>query len=561
MATYQELMDAARNAHNAGDAEGAARLVQMATNVNKEVKKPIDFSIPTEEALRTSSVKEQPNVRSYGEETARQLGLTGRYLTEGALGGVDAAANLVRKGLNVALPQNMQIQQRSLAENVSSGLGLPKPETRLERMVAAPSEALVGTATGAGIAKASQPVSQVGNIIKEALTSNMPSQAASSVGAGFGSQIAQEAGGGMWSQLLGSLIGGGVGTMAVKPVATTPSTQQLQNINKDTLLQKAQKEGYIALPSDVGAGKGAKALETISGKFKSEELASAKNQNVSNNLTRKYLGLPEQAPLNVDTLDSIRSSMSPAYEAVKQTGIINLGEKNPLSKLVEGVQFTKGGKNALMGEVKPNYAIDAADAVEQIKQLRATGDAYYKSGTNIQKPDPAHLALGKQYIAEANKLENILENHVSQIGQPELIQNLKNARKEIAKTYTVQNALIGENLIDYRKIGKMLDKKPITGELELAAKFAKEFQRVNKPVAYQPTAFTLPDVYGTAIGGALDLITGVPLATAIPAARVGSRYLMESAPYQQRYVKPQYPSNAMKVLPYSSLLDITNQQK
>jgi hypothetical protein len=561
MATYQELMDAARNAHSAGDSEGAARLVQMASSAQQETKKPIDFSIPTPEALSTSSVKEQPITRSYGEEAGRQAGLTGRYLTEGALGGVDAAANLVRKGLNVALPKNMQINQMSLADKITSGLNLPQPENQLERMVAAPSRALVGTATGGAIAKASQPVSQVGNIIKEALTSNMPSQAAASVGSGFGSQIAQEAGGGMWSQLLGSLIGGGVGTMAVKPVATTQSVQQMQNVNKDTLLNKAQKEGYIALPSDVGAGKGAKALETISGKFKSEELASAKNQNVSNNLTRKYLGLPESAPINVDTLDNIRSSMSPAYEAVKQTGTINLGEKNPFSKLVENVQFAQGGKNALMGEVKPNYAINSSDAVEQIKQLRATGDAYYKSGTNIQKPNPVELALGRQYIAEANKLENILENHVSQIGQPELIQNLKNARKEIAKTYTVQNALVGENVIDYRKIGKLIDKKPITGELELAARFAKEFPRVNKPVAYQPTAFTLPDVYGTAIGGALDLMTGVPLATALPAARVGGRYLMESAPFQQRYVRPQYPSNAMKVLPYASLLDITNQQK
>ena len=117
-------------------------------------------------------------------------------------------------------------------------------------------------------------------------------------------------------------------------------------------------------------------------------------------------------------------------------------------------------------------------------------------------------------------------------------------------------ALVSENVIDYRKIGKMMGKKPITGELALAGKFAKEFPRVNKPVAYQPPAFTLPDVYGSAIGLGIDTLTGVPLTTAIPAARVGGRYLMESAPFQKRYVQPQYTPKTIPAIPYQGLLNV-----
>jgi hypothetical protein len=497
--------------------------------------------------------KEESKKRSFLDEAIRQAGLTGRYLTEGLTGTADVLASPVRTGLNAVLPQNLQIPTTS--DVAERRLNLPKPETTLEKAVAAPSRALASTLTGSKIAGAFNPTSELGQTIQQAFTSNMPTQAASAIGGGLGAEAAKGIGGGAIGQTIGGLIGGGIGAGIVSPKPIGQSVEQLQNVNKDRLLKEAQKEGYIALPSDVGAGKGAKALETISGKYKSEELASSKNQNIANNLTRKYLGLPESAPINTDTLSGIRSSVSPAYEAVKNTGVIDLGESNPFSNIVESIQSTPAGKDALMREVKPKYFIDSKDAVDQIKQLRATGDAYYKSGTNTLKPDPEHLKLGRKYIAEANRLENILEDHVNKIGQPDLIKNLRDARQEIAKTYTVQNALIGENLVDYRKIGKMMDKKPITGELALAGKFAKEFPRVNKPVAYEPPAFTLPDVFGSLVGMGVDAITGIPLATGLPAARVGSRYLMESAPFQQRYVQPQYKPKTAPFVPYQGLLN------
>jgi len=91
----------------------------------KEDKKPIDFSIPTEEALRTSSVKEQPITRSYADEFKRQLGLTARYLTEGTVGTADFLATPVRKLQNAIMPENLQAKPLSqvLTRN------LPQPET------------------------------------------------------------------------------------------------------------------------------------------------------------------------------------------------------------------------------------------------------------------------------------------------------------------------------------------------------------------------------------------------------------------------------------------------
>lgn len=490
------------------------------------------------------------------ERLGRQAGLTARYGLEGLGSIVDLAQAPVRGAMNLALPENRQLQPVSFGGSIANALGLPQPQTGTERVVGDISRTMAGTGGVIKAAGAVSPTSAVGQGIRESLAGNVPTQLAGSIGAGGAGGLTREAGGNELTQSIASILGGfGAGSL-VKPKPTGLSVEQIQNAPKDKLLNTAQKAGYIALPSDVGAGKFPKALETVSGKYKSEELASAKNQDVGLGLTRKYLGLQESTPINADTLDTLRGLQSPVYEALKNTGTINLGNKNPFSNLVGGVKQSGGDRSPLLGEVPKNYAIDANDAVEQIKQLRNDGNAYYRSGTNIQDPKPKLKALGQKYINEANKLENILENHVNKIGQPELVDSFRNARKEIAKTYTVEKALVGENLIDFRKVGKMIGKKePITDELALAGKFAKEFARVNKPIAYQPTAFTLPDVFASGIGAGVDLITGVPLASAIPAARVGSRYLMESAPFQQRFVQPKYNQPTTPYVPYMGLLN------
>ena len=537
MADRKQLEDALISAHQAGDNEAASIIAQEIKGLSAAPVAPVQPTAPLTERL------------------GRQAGLTGRYLLEGALAPVDLLQAPVRGAINLALPENRQLQPVSAGGSIADVLGLPQPEGSRERVVGDVSRALAGTGAVAGAAGLSQPLSQAGRAVQTALTSNMPTQAASAIGGGGLGGITREMGGGTTAQTIASILGsiGGAGAIKPKPIGLT--TEQMRNVPKDKLLKEAQSTGYVALPSDVKAGKFPKALETLSGKFKSEELASAKNQDVGLGLTRKYLGIQESTPLNTDTLDSLRDLQSPVYEALKNTGTINLGNKNPFSNLVGGIKQSGGERSALLGNVPKNYAIDANDAVEQIKLLRNDGNAYYRSGTNIQDPKPKLRDLGQRYINEANKLENILESHVNKIGQPELVDSFRNARKEIAKTYTVEKALIGENLIDFRKVGKMIGKKqPITGELALAGKFAKEFPRVNKPIPYEPPAFTLPDVYGSVIGAGVDVLTGVPFASAIPAARVGSRYMMESPRFQQRFVQPQYEQLTQPFVPFQGLL-------
>ena len=519
----------------------------------KEDKKPIDFSIPTEEALRTSSVKEQPVPRSYADELKRQLGLTARYLTEGTVGTADLLTTPIRALQNAIMPENLQAKPLSqvLTRN------LPQPETTTERLVGDVSRGLVSTGTTMGLGSAIKPATQMGKVIQQAFTANAPTQAAATVASTLASGGTRELGGGPLAQLLTGLAGGITGAGLVKPKPIGLSTQQLQNANRDETLKLGRDAGYVALPTDVGGRKAGRFLEGVSGKFKTEELASARNQQVTNSLTKKYLDLPDDVPLTSEVLENARTSVYPAYEAIKETGIINLGNNNPFSSIVTGINKVKGGKNALMQDIPDTYSMDAATAIQKLKELRSDGSAYLRSGTNIMKPNPKEVARGNRYLAEADKLEKAIENHVIKLKQPELITQFRDARKYIAKTFTVEKALNPQTgTVDAKKIAKQLDQGvPITNELALVGKYAKAFPKTTKVVAEAPAPFSVLDFYGAGAGGVVDFATGIPLLSLLAPARIGARYGLMTPQAQQMLATPQYTPRTAPFVPYQGLLN------
>ncbi len=495
-----------------------------------------------------SKDKTQATLPPITDRLQRQLGLTGRYLTEAA----DVLASPVRGALNLVLPESLQ--RKPLAES----LNFPTPQPGLENLVAGPSRALASTLGAGTIAQAFKPVSQLGQTIQQAFTANAPTQAAAATGGGLGQAATQELGGGTVAQTLAGLGGSLAGAGLVRPKAIGPSTQQLQNATRDETLKLGRDAGYVALPTDVGGKKAGRFLEGISGKFKTEELASARNQQVTNNLTKRYLDLPEDAPLTTEVLENARTSVYPAYEAIAETGTISLGNKNPFSNIVTGINKVTGGKNALMQDIPDTYTIDAATAIQKLKELRSDGSAYLRSGTNIMKPNPKEVARGNRYLAEADKLEKAIENHVVKLGQPELINQFRDARRYIAKTFTVEKALNPQTgTVDAKKIAKQLDQGvPITDELALVGKYAKAFPKTTKVVAEAPAPFSPLDLYGAGAGGLFDFMTGVPALSLLAPARLGARYGLMTPQGQRLLATPQYTPRTAPFVPYQGLLNV-----
>lgn len=499
-------------------------------------------------AIQQNMMQAQPQTapqepqRTLPQELGRQVGLTGRYIAEAGAGLADVVGAPVRAALNVALPESMQIP--TVTDVAGRRLNLPTPETPTERVVGDVSRALASTGMTMGAAGVAQPISQAGRAIQSALTSNAGTQAASAVGGGAGVGLTRESGGGTGAQLGAGLVGSLIGASVFKPTPIGKSVQELQNAGRDKVLKEAQKQGYVALPSDVGSGKVTRALETVSGKFKAEELASAKNQQVTNSLTRKYLGLTDDTPLNNETLDTLRENAGQVYQQA--------------SLLPAGQVATKTTKSmATGGKTTTPIFKSGAQLIEEIKLARDDARAAWKAfNFGTDKPTQARNAA-QAADAQVRTLENQLENLARQNNQPELLNELKRARTEIAKIYTVEkatNPVTGS--VDARAIAKQLNKKaPITGELQLIGKFAQAFPKVTKPVGEQPNPFSIYDVIGTSYGvGAAN-----PLVAALPAARVAGRYSVLSKPVQQRFVTPTYQQITKPIVPYQGLLNIDQQ--
>ena len=526
MANKQQLEDALVAAHNAGDTEAASvianEIKSMSTQPMPQVQQPVAPVAPLTERL------------------GRQAGLTARYGLEGLGSIVDLAQAPVRGAMNLALPENRQLQPVSFGGSIADVLGLPQPQTGTERVVGDISRTMAGTGGVIKAAGAVSPTSAVGQGIRESLAGNVPTQLAGAVGAGGAGGLTREAGGGELAQSIASVLGGFGGGALVKPKPTGISTQQLQNAPRDKVLKEAQKAGYVALPSDVGAGKFPRTLETVSGKFKAEELASARNQQVTNNLTRKYLGIDETTPLTTDTLDALRERAGAVYQQASEL---------PAGKVAETTtrSLATGGKTTT-----PVFKT-GAELIEEIKLARDDARAAWKAfNFGTDKPTQARNAA----TAADNRVQTLeaqLEQLAKQNKQPELLNELKRARQEIAKIYTVEkatNPITG--MVDAKTIGRQLDKKtPITGDLALVGKFAKTFPKVNKPVAEAPNPFSIYDV----IGGSYGAGAGNPLLLGLPLGRVGSRYLMESPTFQQRFVQPQYEQPTTPFVPYMGLLN------
>lgn len=520
MADRKQLEDALISAHNAGDTEAASIFAQ-------EIK---NLSVAPAQAQPTPSL---------GESLGRQAGLTGRYLLEGALSPVDLLQVPVRGAMNLALPENRQLQPVSAGGSLADLIGLPQPQGATERVVGDVSRALAGTGATAGITGLAQPLSQVGRAAQTALTSNMPTQAASAIGGAGAGGITRELDGGVIPQTIASVLGSFGGAGLVKPQSIGKSPQQILNAPRDKVLKEAQKAGYVALPSDVGAGKFPRTLETVSGKFKAEELASARNQQVTNSLTRKYLGIDETTPLTTDTLDTLRERAGAVYQQASEL---------PAGKVAETTtrSLATGGKTTT-----PVFKT-GADLIEEIKLARDDARAAWKAfNFGTDKPTQARNAATAA-DTRVQTLEAQLEQLAKQNKQPQLLNELKKARQEIAKIYTVEkatNPITG--MVDAKTIGRQIDKKaPITGDLALVGKFAKTFPKVNKPVAEAPNPFSIYDV----IGGSYGAGAGNPLLLGLPLGRVGSRYLMESPSFQQRFVQPQYEQLTQPFVPFQGLL-------
>lgn len=341
---------------------------------------------------------------------------------------------------------------------------------------------------------------------------------------------------------LGDALGAGSRALFGKKTAELAAAKAA-NATRDATVNEVRQAGYVIPPNQVSPGsQGAmnRLLEGISGKIQTGQAASIKNQQVTELLAKRDLGIPANQPLTVQTLQTVRGIAGKAYEQLKKFGPLQsdqgfgtdmqkvAGEYVSLSQNLPSQKIPQ--IDALLADLnKPTFS--SADAVELVKRLRHDG---FK---NLRSPDPEVAIKGRIQIGAQNALEDLMDRELVKSGNAGFLTVFRRARTMIAKTHTYENALEeSTGKLVASKIGKEFSKgRPLSGEAATIGKMAEAFPKAVQNVNTSMPGLSPLDAMGSlaALIGAVG--TGNPNAAwlaAAPLARPAIRSAILSKPYQ-----------------------------
>lgn len=344
--------------------------------------------------------------------------------------------------------------------------------------------------------------------------------------------------GGIGGKLLGDTMGAGA-RMAADRMGAARVSAQAANTQRDAAANLARQSGFVIPPADVRGGFLNEALGGLSGKIKTAQVASARNQLVTNDMARRALGIADDVPLSAETLQNLRATMaSTGYAPIRQAGEITADAA--YSKALDSIASQYQGAARSFSKAAPNPVkemvdglreakFDAGDALDMVKVLRENADKAFRTGDS---------GLGKASKSAASALEDQIERHLKASGDDAAMAAFRKARQDIAKSYTVQKALnstTGD--ISAPALARELAKgRPLSGELKTIAEVANAFGPAMQSLKQSPKALSPLDFM---FGGGGTLMTGSPMAMAGLAARPAARSLLLSKPYQAAFATPQ----------------------
>lgn len=376
-------------------------------------------------------------------------------------------------------------------------------------------------------------------------------------------QTARNVTGGLAGKYVGEKTGSApLAIMAsMAPAVLSASRIQPEETIKTRTLKAAQDEGYVVPPSQAGAGWVNARLESVAGKAALNQDAVQRNQETTNKIAGRSLGLPAGEAITHEALANLRAEAGKrGYAPIEKLGDIpttpnyanrilametQLGNPNsPISSL----RYPKVSE--LATELLPT-SFTGPDINNLIKQLRETGN----KGANIPYGgDQSAQKLGQAQLGGARALEGLIDEHLLQFGPSNVVPNLQAARQEIAQSHTLEKALnTATGDVNAQMLASRVKSgKPIAGDQKTIGDFAAAYPQLTKPSAGAPTpgvsaleAMAVPAA--AMIGhGASGNASGL-LAGGLPLLRAPVRNMLLSKWYQQAFAKP--PSKAGSLTP------------
>ena len=283
-------------------------------------------------------------------------------------------------------------------------------------------------------------------------------------------------------QLANETVAGALMTLPTATVGGLTTPRAPAKLTQAQLVaERAIAQGATLPPTQVNPSLLNRLLEGFSGKQQTGQVASIKNQEVVNAQARKTLNLPEDTVITPQVLQDYRNVKGQAYDALKANNtyyadkqfFTDINKRTAeLQKLANTTDVT-AELRVLNGLKQMNF--DGVGLVEQMKRLRYDGEA------NLVSMDPANRSLGQAQKFAARQLEDLAERNLQKFNQPDVMSNFKQARQDIAKSYTIEKSL---NAVTGDVSGAKLGQRAAQGKI-----VPSELQALADAAAAYPTAF------------------------------------------------------------------------
>lgn len=502
--TYEQVIAALQNADKAGDVEAARQLAQLAATLSPTTPSPL------KQAASAAFTKAQ------------------NAPVIGPVGMLEAGANLVSGGASSAIG--------GLAGLV--GTMLPGPEGQGANLVRKIQEA--GTY---------QPRTEAGKAAVEAISAPMEmgnvllGEAGGFVGKQFGNEAAGQAIGEVALPVAATLMGG---RAPVKSIATTPYTGM--GVSPSAGLVNARAAGeraYAPLAQEQAAAASAmdwqnaaridaaklvqtlphpislnpaytnptktnRVISSLTGQEAIDTAIVSANKNQWGKNAKTDMGIHPEVPLtSVAPFKAVRAKAAAPYKEVAK-----LGELLPDETVLSSIQNIKipdlisdpNAATVVQGVVnraldKVSSGMTGAQALEQIKQLRADADNTTSARQKGTKVDPSDIAKAEAQLTIANALEDLIDLNVP-VGS-KLLADLKKARYEIKKSYDYQKATdLDTGLVDPSKLPENM-----SGIGEAMRKVSANFP-TNAKVTTAPIDKAINKVSRAGVAGSVGALMG-----------------------------------------------------
>lgn len=323
----------------------------------------------------------------------------------------------------------------------------------------------------------------------------------------------------------------------VKPAADLVRQQTFAN---------SQRAGYVVPPSTTNPTVGNKFLESIGGKVGTAQDAAYRNQEVTNTLAKRAIGLSEDAPLTMDALKAVRSEAGKSYGVLRAVDAVPIDTAT--SKTLDSVaaKFTGSKlKDALGGgsdipkivQALKDEPLNGDTAVDAMALLRDKADEAYRGGSK---------ELGKGYKAISKAIEDLMEKQLS----GDALKNFREARTLIAKTHSVEGAYnqATGNVVAGKLASQLAKDKPLSGDLLTAAKFGMGFPKAAQEVVDSGSVRNTDAI----VASGASLLSKEPTWMLYPFVRQAARSYLLSGRGQAGAVPQQFngisPELAMRLL-------------